>query len=190
MSRKLKAQPASRSDPDPGRRGLLTGAFLTRKGRESIQHRQQPLGPRPPWHSKIMEHCTQCEQECEAACPQNIIKIHPVGHTHAASPWLDMTSAGCTLCGACAEACPSISEYRKESSYIGELQLATDTCLTWNGVLCMSCLGKCEVRALQLDERRRLKLNENLCIGCGMCIHTCPVDALAVPFVIEPEVCT
>lgn len=37
-------------------------------------------------------------------------------------------------------------------------------------------------------------INRNLCIGCGTCVDTCPVDALAlqndVAVVINPEACT
>ena len=186
VSNKLRDRLSDR--PDPGRRGLLTGAFLTREGRENIKHQQQrcqqPLGPRPPWFQQLMENsslaCSHCEQECAASCPQSIISIHPDAHAFAGSPWLDFSVTGCTLCGDCAEACPAIEHFEKESSIIGTMQLVKTKCLTWNNVFCMSCIGKCDVRALQLDERRRLVLNHSLCTGCGMCIHACPMDALVI----------
>jgi len=166
--------------PDPGRRGLLTGAFLTRKGRESVKRQQQPLGSRPPWHSQVMQDCSHCQQECSTSCPQGIIKIHSGEHSHAGTPWLDFSATGCTFCGDCAEACPSIESYEKESAQTGTMQLAKTSCLTWNNVFCMSCIGKCGVRALRLDAQRKLTLNDSLCTGCGMCIHACPVNALGV----------
>ena len=186
MSKKLREQ--SDGQPDPGRRGLLTGSFLTREGRESVERqqrrRQQPLGPCPPWHQQVMEYssdaCNQCGQECVASCSQDIISLHPDGHAHAGRPWLDFSVTGCTLCGDCAEACPSVERYEKESPRMDILQLSKASCLTWNNVFCMSCPGKCDVRALQLDERRRLILNDSLCTGCGMCIHACPVNALVI----------
>ena len=182
MSKKLGEQ--SDGQPDPGRRGLLTGAFLTKEGREGVkqqqQRRQQPLGPRPPWHRQVMESCSQCEQECAASCLPGIISIHTDEHEHAGTPWLDFSVTGCTLCGDCAEACPSLDSYEKESFRMDNIQLAKTSCLTWNNIFCMSCLGKCDVRALRLDERRRLILNDSLCTGCGMCIHACPVNALAI----------
>jgi ferredoxin-type protein NapF len=174
MSNKLIEQ------PDPGRRGLLTGSFLTREGREAIKRRQKPLGPRPPWHQRVMENCSHCDQECAASCPQDIIRLHPDEHAHAGTPWLDLSATGCTFCGDCAKACPSIESFEKESSQIGNIQLVKASCLTWNEVFCMSCIGKCDVRALRLDERRRLILNDSLCTGCGMCIHACPIDALVI----------
>ncbi len=166
--------------PDPGRRGLLTGAFLTRKGRESVKRQQQPLGSRPPWHHQVMQDCSHCEQECAASCPQEIIKIHLDEHSHAGTPWLDFSITGCTFCGDCAEACPSIESYKKKLAQTGHLQLAKTSCLTWNNVFCMSCIGKCNARALRLDVQRKLILNDSICTGCGMCIHACPVDALSV----------
>jgi ferredoxin-type protein NapF len=127
-----------------------------------------------------MENCSHCEQECTASCSQDIIRLHQDDHAHAGTPWLDFSVTGCTFCGDCAEACPAIEGYEKESSRTGNLLLARASCLTWNNVFCMSCIGKCDVRALQLDERRRLMLNDSLCTGCGMCIHACPVDALGI----------
>ena len=186
MSDKQRDMPREGGDsrPDLGRRGLLTGAFLTRQGRENVKRSQKPLGPRPPWHQQVMGSCGQCKQECVASCPQKIISLHPDEHEHAGTPWLDFSATGCTFCGDCAEACPSIESFDKESfgedSKVGSLQLASASCLTWNNVFCMSCIGKCDVRALQLDERRRLILNDSLCTGCGMCVHSCPVNALAI----------
>jgi ferredoxin-type protein NapF len=166
----------------------LTGSLLTRQGRKNVerqkQRRQQPLGPWPPWHQQVMENCSdacsQCEQECVASCSQEIIRIHMDENAHAGRPWLDFSVTGCTLCGDCAEACPSLESYEKESARIGDLQLAKASCLAWNNVFCMSCIGKCDARALQLDERRRLILKNSLCTACGMCIHACPVNALGI----------
>jgi len=166
--------------PSPGRRGLLTGAFLTQQGRENIKRSQRPLGPLPPWHQQVIEKCSQCEQECTTSCPQKIINVHPEEHTHAGTPWLNFSVTGCTFCGDCAEACPSLETFEKENVQLGAVQIVYEKCLTWNGVFCMSCVGKCDVRALQLDERRRLKLKNDLCTGCAMCLHACPADALSL----------
>jgi len=169
-----------REQTDIGRRGLLTGSFLTRKGRENIERRQQPLGPAPPWHQSVIEACATCKQECAAACSQGIVRIHPDDHVHAGRPWLQFSTTGCTFCGDCAEACPSIDSYDRDMASIGDLQVNTASCLAWNSVFCMSCIGKCDVRALQMDERRRLVMEDNLCTGCGMCIQVCPVNALCI----------
>lgn len=169
-----------RENPDIGRRGLLTGSFLTRKGRESIERRQQPLGPKPPWHHAVMEACASCDQACAAACPEGIIRIHPDDHAYAGRPWLQFSATGCTFCGDCAEACLAIDSHDRKLATIGVLKLNTASCLAWNGVFCMSCIGKCDARALQMDERRRLVIEDSLCTGCGMCIHVCPVNALSI----------
>lgn len=166
--------------PDPSRRGLLTGKFFTRDGRKSVERQQQPLGACPPWHQQVMAGCSHCEQECVTACSQRIIKIHPQQHTYAGTPWLDFRDSGCTLCGECAEACPAIESYDQQDAKMPTIHLDENSCLSWNNVLCMSCIGRCNVKAIKLNERRQLTLKNNLCTGCGMCIQTCPVDALAM----------
>lgn len=166
--------------PDTGRRGLLTGAFLTKQGRESVKRLQQPLGVRPPWHQQVMASCGFCKQECVSSCSKDIIRLHPDEHEHAGTPWLDFSSAGCTFCEDCAEACPAIESDKNQAAVVGNLQLAKAQCLAWNNVFCMSCIGQCDVRALQLDKQRKLILNESLCTSCGMCVHACPVNALSI----------
>jgi len=171
-----------REHPDIGRRGLLTGSFLTQKGRQSIESRQQPLGPKPPWHQAVTEACATCSKECAKACSPGIVHIHPDDHAHAGRPWLQFSTTGCTFCGDCAEACPSIESYERDLACIGNLQLNKESCLAWNGVFCMSCIGKCDARALQMDERRRMVMKDSLCTGCGMCIQVCPTNALHIQF--------
>ena len=165
--------------PDLARRGVLSGAILTRNGREGLARQLRPLGPLPPWLNVSPGICGQCAQECETACPQGIIKIHPAGHQCSSLPYLDFTLSGCTWCGECADACPSNHRGAKKKK-LGYLDVNGEKCLSLNGVFCMTCVGKCEYSALGLDHRRHLRYDTNNCIGCGMCVHVCPVDALQV----------
>ncbi|NOQ89392.1 MAG: hypothetical protein GQ549_00430, partial [Gammaproteobacteria bacterium] len=92
MSDKLRDMSRERTDgkPNLGRRGLLTGAFLTKEGRENVKRSQKPLGSRPPWHQQVMEDCnapcSNCKQECVASCSQKIIRLHKEEHAHAGTP--------------------------------------------------------------------------------------------------------
>lgn len=167
--------------PDPVRRGLLRGDLLTREGRRRVSRQVERLGPWPPGLRAEAGECGDCPGPCAAACPQDIVRFHPPGHGLAGQPWLDFTLAGCTQCGECLEACPQRQTVATATVAIeGAVVLGGTTCLAWNGVLCMSCVGRCGVRALALDRRRRLVVDRDRCSGCGACVAPCPVGALAV----------
>jgi len=176
---------AGRADagaPDPVRRGLLRGELLTREGRGRVAGRTTRLGPWPPGLQVAASSCRQCSGPCEPACPREIVRFHPLDHGLAGEPYLDFTLAGCTFCGECLEACPQRQAVApgSEARVRGEVHLNRDSCLAWNGVLCMSCIGRCGQRALAMDGRRRLVVDPGRCNGCGACVAPCPVGALAV----------
>lgn len=166
---------------DIGRRNFLNGAALTRAGREAAARRQRPLGPLPPWMQDLPQQdaCRACPQACVTACEQDIIRIHPPGHVLAGLPWLDFSAAGCTFCGGCTEACP-LDHARDVPPVLGRVRLMQGRCLAWNNVICLSCLGACQTRALRLDRQQRVNVAAERCNGCGMCVSRCPVEALAV----------
>ncbi len=176
------AGPGDAGAPDPVRRGLLRGELLTREGRGRVKGRTTRLGPWPPGLQAAESSCRQCCGPCEPACPREIVRFHPLDHRLAGEPYLDFTLAGCTFCGECLEACPERHAVTpgSEGRVWGEVHLASDRCLAWNGVLCMSCLGRCDQRALAMDGRRRLVVDQVRCTGCGACVAPCPVGALAV----------
>ena len=166
--------------PDIGRRGLFTGAFLTRQGRQAVVRQQQSLGPVPPGLNIYSEQCGACEKQCAAACPEDIIKLHPEQHCLAGTPYLEFSVNGCTFCGDCVDNCPSRTEIKEQPINIGLVNIDYEKCLTRNSVFCISCVGVCDFGALKMDERRQLVGQEADCCGCGMCVHTCPVNALEV----------
>ncbi len=46
---------------------------------------------------------------------------------------------------------------------------------------CKICIERFECPALEYDEKtEKVRVNENICIGCGVCETVCPVDAIAV----------
>lgn len=166
---------------DIGRRDFLSGAALSRAGREAAACRQRPLGPLPPWMHDLLQQgaCRACPQACVTACGQDIIRIHPDGHALAGFPWLDFSAAGCTFCGACVQACP-LEHARDVPPFPGTVRLMQSRCLAWNDVICLSCIGACLSRALVPDRRQRVSVVSGRCTGCGMCVSRCPVGALAV----------
>lgn len=43
---------------------------------------------------------------------------------------------------------------------------------------CGACTGVCPVNALTLDDEGKSECNADLCIDCHACIGTCPVEAI------------
>ena len=45
---------------------------------------------------------------------------------------------------------------------------------------CGVCVGTCPVGALELDEEGKSVCNEEICVSCGACAAACPVEAITV----------
>jgi ferredoxin len=63
-----------------------------------------------------------------------------------------------------------------DSTPFGSLNVNADAC-----TLCLSCVGACPAGAL-LDnpERPQLRFIEKNCVQCGLCVTTCPEEAIAL----------
>ncbi len=169
--------------PDHTRRAFLRGAFLTRAGREDQEHRQQPWGPPPPWHAGrriAADSCYDCDAPCVSACEPSIIRRYPLDHVSAGLPYLAFDNGGCNFCGACADACPMDLNKTEEQPILGKAILNKQSCLAWNGIVCINCRSHCEANALSLDRRGRVQVDDEACTGCGRCVSVCPNDALAI----------
>lgn len=166
---------------DPGRRALLTGALVV-EAAPTAPEAEAPLGPPPPWLADRIspETCGRCDQPCVAACPEEIIRLHPADRARAGVAWLDFETGPCTLCRACVEACP---EQPPELTGRGlpAVVLDHEACLASRGVVCVICVARCPERAFAALPGGRVDLRSEACTGCGACVPACPTDALAIP---------
>ncbi|MDR1795391.1 MAG: 4Fe-4S binding protein [Erysipelotrichaceae bacterium] len=44
---------------------------------------------------------------------------------------------------------------------------------------CGACTGVCPVSALTIGDDGKATCDESLCIDCGACVGTCPVEAIS-----------
>ncbi len=135
---------------------------------------------RPPWtdEAAIAARCTCCG-DCIAACPAAILAADPAGR-----PRLAFDGGECTFCTACAGACPAeVFDLTRLPPWPVTVRIAAG-CLLGAGISCRICTDACDRSALRFDPRIRpvgaIHLDAGACTGCGACIPTCPVAAIAL----------
>ena len=43
---------------------------------------------------------------------------------------------------------------------------------------CATCLGRCQMEAVRIDDEKKAVVDRNRCIGCGLCVTTCEQEAV------------
>lgn len=147
---------------------------------------------RPPGNMQeyiLREACTRCGK-CVEACPAHA--IFPLGEDWGESgrgtPAIDPRKAPCVACDgfACTQVCPSGALqplYNINEIKMGTAAVERSRCVTYAGQACDACVRICPVPgALRLDADAHPLVDENTCIGCGLCVRECPTDpgALAI----------
>lgn len=86
-------------------------------------------------------------------------------------------AAICCCCGCCCGILTSLKRFRKPAKLVSSsfyAQLDTTLC---NG--CWDCLDRCQMGALS-ENGECVDFNSDRCIGCGLCVTTCPSEALTL----------
>jgi len=55
---------------------------------------------------------------------------------------------------------------------------------------CETCLERCSMDAITLNEGEIADINLERCIGCGLCVSTCPPEALSLERKAEDRIIT
>lgn len=99
-------------------------------------------------------------------------------------PTTTVNPAGmCNCCGDCCGVLRSLNEMEKPAemvltNYFAEVN--TDLCTA-----CETCLERCQMRAIAINDENVAEVNRDRCIGCGLCVTTCPEEAMRL--VLKPE---
>lgn len=158
-----QSTPAAYIPPDLARRGLL----------------------RPP--GSVEEHeflarCIRC-QRCAEVCETDAIRLAPraAGAT-AYTPYIVAETSACDLCLACGDACPTgaIAILRdKADARMGTAIVDKRLCVSHNGTgVCGACFTICPLKgkAITQGAHNAPTINDENCVGCGLCEEACIVD--------------
>jgi polyferredoxin len=160
---------------------------------------------RPPGSSEtsLYDRCLRCG-ECMKVCPTGVIQPSPTGSQKFWTPVLKTRLGYCDYsCNACGTVCPtgaiaSLPLEEKRKTVIGIARIDKNRCITWaEGRDCIVCEEMCPVpeKAIRLGGGgqghgagggRHPQVIEELCIGCGICEHQCPVAGEAAIRVFPP----
>jgi polyferredoxin/Pyruvate/2-oxoacid:ferredoxin oxidoreductase delta subunit len=202
-------KPAQKEQFDLSRRGALgalaTGAAgVLLLSTDLRLQREDPRRIRPPGvenEAVFQSTCIRCSQ-CMKICPTTALQpaLTEAGlsglWTPLVVPRVGYCDFGCTACG---QVCPSGAIPRlmleeKRRKVIGKASIDQDRCLPWaSGVPCIVCEEMCPTpqKAIALEEAQVMGLDgrvnivkrptvwRELCIGCGICEHYCPIEGTA-----------
>ena len=130
--------------------------------------------------------CRACANVCEAGC----IKFFTLSDSSelVGTPYLSPRQRSCNLCMNCTDICPTGAlvpierdiEVIKTSVLMGEAEVITTNCLSFNGRVCGVCHDACPTAAIQLLDHAQPTIQLDLCIGCGRCEEWCPQYPTAI----------
>lgn len=180
--------------------GLLSGFFLARLFRFR-NPRAQATVLRPPGvldEEAMLKKCVRCG-ECMKVCLRNalypaILQAGAEGlFTPLVIPRLGYCEYNCTLCGQVCPtgAIPDLPLEEKKRQVVGKAVLDKNHCLPFaKGVNCIVCEEHCPIprkairatteQAIDAAGRpfvlRKPYVVDELCNGCGICEHVCPLE--------------
>ena len=162
----------------------------------------RPPGAGAPEH--FAARCVRCGR-CLEACPYQAIHAAPLNAGREAStPYVNARAQACRLCVEfpCAAVCPTGAlevPAERRGAGMGVAVINEDTCLSFQGMRCEVCYRACPLidQAISIDYRLREGdaihslfapvIDEEQCVGCGLCVERCVVDEPDVAIRIKTD---
>ena len=153
----------------------------------------------------FVARCISCGK-CILACPYVAILTATVIHGRAAgTPYIDARRKACQLCEdfPCVAACPTgaLRDINKRTDVnMGTAVIDEELCVVYNnGNRCEVCYRVCPLidEAITIEFRDRPGdnihmlfapiVNEDVCVGCGICVERCVISEPDIAIKIKPR---
>jgi NAD-dependent dihydropyrimidine dehydrogenase PreA subunit len=82
----------------------------------------------------------------------------------------------CNCCGDCCGVLSAIKKFPKPAQVVISNHFAAVDRQRCTG--CETCLERCQMDAIALDDQGLVAVDRDRCIGCGLCVTTCPTEAM------------
>lgn len=180
-----------------GLTGIAWAALARTNAGAELSNSQQPISSpfllRPPGslpENDFLSRCVRCSM-CMKVCPTGGLQpaIVEAGLEGFWTPVLVPRMGECAPeCTACGQVCPTqaIQPFKPEEKawlYIGTAVIDRSLCLVWSAQKeCLVCDEVCTYRAIEwkvIDGVAYPTVNDQICVGCGLCEARCPVQPQA-----------
>lgn len=82
----------------------------------------------------------------------------------------------CNCCGDCCGNLRALNKHPKPAEIVFSNYFAVVEIDACTG--CETCLDRCQMNAIRMNDEGLAVVHEDRCIGCGLCVITCPTEAL------------
>lgn len=180
-----------------GLAGVAWAALARTNAGAELSASQQPISSpfllRPPGslpENEFLSRCVRCSM-CMKVCPTGGLQpaIAEAGLEGFWTPVLVPRMGECAPdCTACGQVCPTraiqpFSVEEKAWLYIGTAVIDRSLCLVWSAQKqCLVCDEVCHYRAIEwkvIDGVAYPIVNDQICVGCGLCEAHCPIQPQA-----------
>lgn len=101
--------------------------------------------------------------------------VHKAWHPHS-----DISKIETSICNCCKCCCGVFDWWRKGTTAMINITNFLSKIDKSKCIGCGTCVERCPVEAIQLDDDNKAERNAEWCIGCGVCAHFCPENAISL----------
>ncbi|MGV6814622.1 MAG: 4Fe-4S dicluster domain-containing protein [Phycisphaerales bacterium] len=133
--------------------------------------------------------CTKCNACIDACPPKTLRPLDGIYGKAFETPVVDPNLCGCIMCEdrPCASACKAEGIDIIDALLppkMGHAIVHRSACRSHIGEECSLCIDICPIEQVIAHDWRKIPvIDADTCTGCGLCVHSCPVDPPAISII-------